>query len=95
VRSTFKNINEIVNGGITTEGNISAINTILAQYSLDFFRRKMCQGNGIRHINTTFILAFEGDVGRFLVQSNPEPFKFSFDYSFVGERFVDVEDDED
>jgi hypothetical protein len=91
---TFKNIDEIVDGGITTECNISTINTILAQDSLDFFRGKMCQWNCIRHIDTTLFLSFEGDIRGFLVESDSESLEFSFDYSFVSKRFVNVEDDE-
>ena len=43
----------------------------------------------------SFVLFPENDVGWFLVNAYAKAFKFSLDYLFVCQRFVDIQDDED
>ena len=51
----------------------------------------MSQWNSVGHINSSLIFFLERDVRGFLVESDAEPFQFSFDYPFVREWFIDIE----
>lgn len=54
----------------------------------------MCQRNGVGNTDATLVLLFEGNVrGRF-VNADTETLKFGLDDSFVGERFVDIQNNE-
>lgn len=54
----------------------------------------MCQRNGVGDTDATLVLLFEGNVrGRF-VNADTEALKFGLDDSFVGERFVDIQNNE-
>ena len=52
------------------------------------------QGNGVRDADATFVFLLEDNVGRILVDSNTEALKLGLDDSFISERFVDIEDNE-
>lgn len=45
----------------------------------------------ICHVNSTLLLPFECDVGRFFVESNAKSFQFRLDDFLVSERFIDIE----
>lgn len=46
-------------------------------------------------IYATLVFLLECDIGRLLVDSDPEPFQFIFNHSLVRQWLVDIEDDED
>lgn len=50
--------------------------------------------HGCGHVDPSLLLLLEADIGRFLVESNPEPLQLSLDDPLVLQRFEDVEDDE-
>lgn len=55
----------------------------------------MGQGNGVCNADATFVFLLKDNVWRILVDSDTEALELVFDDSFVSERFVDVEDNED
>ena len=55
----------------------------------------MAQWNGIGDTNATFILLLKNDIRRLLINADPESLELVFDDSFLRERFIDVQDDED
>ena len=81
-------------GSITAEGNIGAVDAVLAQDGLDFFRSQMRQWYGIRHVNSAFVLLLESDVRRFFIEPDAEAFQFGLYYSLVGEGLIDIENNE-
>ena len=46
-------------------------------------------------VDASFVLLLEADVGRFLVQSDPEPLQLLLDESLVLQRLEDIQHDED
>ena len=81
-------------GSITAEGNVGAVDTVLTQDGLDFFRSEMCQWYGIGHVDSAFVFLLEGDVRRFFIEPDAETFQFRLYYSLVGEGFIDIENNE-
>lgn len=55
----------------------------------------MGQGNGVCNADATFVFLLKDNIWRILVDSDTEALELVFDDSFVSERFVDVEDNED
>lgn len=55
----------------------------------------MGQRDGVCDADATFVLLLEDNVWRILVDSDTEALELIFDYSFVSEGFIDVEDNED
>lgn len=53
------------------------------------------QGNGVRNADATFVFLLEDNVWRILVDSDTKALELVLDDSFVSERFIDVEDNED
>lgn len=49
-------------------------------------------GNSVRHTNSSFVLLFEDNVGRLLVDSNTKTFELSLDNPLVGQGLVDIKD---
>lgn len=49
----------------------------------------------MRDIQTALVLLLERDIGRLLVDSDPEALEFGLDDALVCEGLVDVEDNED
>lgn len=52
------------------------------------------QRDSIRYADSTFIFLFEHNVWRLLVNSDSKPFKLGLDHFLVGERLVDVQNNE-
>lgn len=46
-------------------------------------------------VDASFVLLLEADVGRFLVEADPEALQLVLDQLLVPERLQDVQDDED
>ena len=55
----------------------------------------MGQRDGIRDADATFVFLLEDNVWRILIDSDTEALELVLDDSFVGEGFIDVEDNED
>lgn len=55
----------------------------------------MAQWNGIGDTDAPFILLLKNDIRRLLINADPESLELVFDDSFLRERFIDVQDDED
>ena len=55
----------------------------------------MGQRDGVSDADATFVFLLEHNVWRILVDSDTEALELIFDYSFVSEGFIDVEDNED
>ncbi len=55
----------------------------------------MGQRDGICDADATFVFLLEDNVWRILIDSDTEALELVLDDSFVGEGFIDVEDDED
>jgi hypothetical protein len=50
----------------------------------------MRQRHCVSHIDSTLVFLFESDIGRFLIESDAEPFQFGFNDSLVSEGFINV-----
>lgn len=86
----FQNINQVIDRGITADGNVSRVDLVFTHDGLDFVVTNVRQRHCARHVETTLVLLLESDIWRRLVDSNTETFQFGLNDTFVRERLVDV-----
>lgn len=87
-------IDEIINGGIASNSNIGRVDTVLAHDGLDLVVVDVRKGLSTRDVQATLVLLPEGDIRRRLVDTDTEALQFSFNDSFVGQGFIDVQHNE-
>lgn len=91
----FEDIDQVVNGGVTPDGNVGRIDTVLVHDGFDLVVINVCQRDGAGDVQATFVFFLEDNIGRFLVDADSEAFQLGLDDSLVRQRLVDIENDED
>lgn len=93
--ASFQNINQVINRGIAADGNVGRVDFVFTHDGLDFVVTNVRQRHCARNVETTLVLLLEGNVWRRLVDADAETFQFGLDNTFVSQRLVDVQNDED
>lgn len=109
----FEHINQVINRGVATDGNIRRCNLVLLHNRFDLLQGgnlaelalllegrpyvmvNVGQGHGVGDVDATGVLLLENNVRRALVNANSEALQLALDDALVGERLVDIQDDED
>jgi hypothetical protein len=91
----FKNVNDVVDGRITPDADISRIYFIFAHDSLDFIVIDMSKWDRVRNVQAALVLFLEGNVGWLFVDPDTKTFQLGFNDTLIGERLVHVEHNED
>ncbi|KAH3681092.1 hypothetical protein WICPIJ_007952 [Wickerhamomyces pijperi] len=91
----FQSVDQVIDGGVASEMEICRVDSVFLHDGSDLVLVDVCQWDGVCDGQTTFLLLLDHDVWRGFVDSDPEPVQFLLDDLLVGQRFVDVQHDED
>src|SRR5699024_5046453 len=85
----------IIDGGITTESNVSGVDLVLQHHSSDFVVVQVGQRHSGGDVDTTLVLLSNDNVRGFLVKTDTHTLEFVFNDPLVVHRLVDIEHNED
>jgi len=91
----LKNVDQVINGSVTSDCNVRRIDAIFAHDSLNLAVVDVCQGYGAGDIEATLVLLPEGDVGGFLIDADSETLEFRLNHPLIRQRLIDIQHNED
>lgn len=91
----LQHIDNVVNRRVTPNHDVRRGDLVLAHDGLDLVVVDVRQRDGAGDVEAALVLLLEGDVGGLLVDADAEALELRLDDALVGQRLVDVEDDED
>lgn len=93
---SLNNIHKIICSGVRLSNHYICVRySVFAQDRLDFVVIDIRERYGVRDGYPTLVFLPDSNSWRFLVQPDPEAFKFRFDNFLVAEGFEYVQDNED
>lgn len=91
----FNDIDQVVNRGIASNGNVCRVDSILTHDGLDLVVVNVSQRHCAGYVQPALVLLPESDVWRLLVTPDAEALQLGLDDPLVRQRLVHIEHNED